>query len=85
VSFVLLLHLLVFIFIPLSMSITYIGPSRSFYSLLAVIVSKALSEEYVNVSITAFNVLMALVHGINLCYFSRRKTAGMFSPPSKGG
>ncbi len=62
-------HLLVFIFVPISMAIAYIGPSRSFYSLAITVLSLAGGEEYATAGITVFNAVMVLVHLINIFFF----------------
>lgn len=82
ISLLMFVHLLVFIVAPLSMAVAYIGPSRSFYSLIAVAVSSTMGERYVNVSITVFNAAILFVHGANVCFFSRRKTGELFAPPA---
>lgn len=78
-SFAMILHLLVFIFSPLSVAIAYIGPSRSFYTLFITVLAKAGAEEYSAVSMTGFNAAMVLFHTVNLMVFIfSRQITGAF-------
>jgi hypothetical protein len=78
VSFLMIIHLFIFIFEPLSMELAYIGPGRSFYTLLSIALSIIVGERFIYRSLLLFNLTMVLVHVINLCYFTRRKVAEMF-------
>lgn len=62
-------HLLIFIFVPISMAIAYVGPSRSFYTLVIDALSHAGAGQYAMDTVRAFNALMALVHTINIFFF----------------
>lgn len=71
-------HLLIFTFVPLGIQVAFIGPSRAFYTLFIKVVSKAGGGSLLFYFLTAFNLLLTLIHGINLFYFTRRRVAGMF-------
>jgi hypothetical protein len=77
-SFSMVIHLLIFIFVPLAMSLAYIGPSRSFYAVFIYLVSLAGLGEMFSVINTTFNSFMALLHLVNLFFFMRKKTAEQF-------
>lgn len=81
ISPIMIAHLFVFTTVPLGIQFAYIGPSRSFYTLFFFVVSKVGGEGSTFYAFIAFNVLMALVHGVNICYFTRKKVAAMFMPP----
>lgn len=71
-------HLLVFIFVPISMVAAYVGPSISFYSLVIMVLSLAGAGEYAALVISVFNAVMVLVHAVNIWFFLRSETAEMF-------
>ncbi len=71
-------HLLIFMFVPISMAIAYVGPSRSFYTLAIRAISGAGAEGCSMRAVWVFNAAMALVHAINIWFFLRSGTAGMF-------
>jgi hypothetical protein len=71
-------HLLIFTFVPLGIQLAYIGPSRAFYTLLIKGMSRLGGGKYIFYSLSAFNLLLTLIHGINLFYFTRRRVARMF-------
>lgn len=80
ISALMIVHLLIFTFVPLGIQFAYLGPSRSFYALLLRAAALAVGERNTLYVLVGFNVLMMLVHGINICYFSSRKTAALFRP-----
>jgi len=80
ISALMVVHLLIFTLVPLGIQLAYMGPSRSFYSLLLRATAPAVGERNTLYVLEGFNVLMMLVHGINICYFSGRNTAARFRP-----
>jgi hypothetical protein len=81
ISPMMIAHLFVFTTVPLGIQFAYIGPSRSFYTLFFFAVSKVGGEGATLYAFIAFNVLMAFVHAVNICYFTRKKIAAVFMPP----
>ena len=77
-SFGMILHLIIFILFPLSMAIVYIGPSRSFFALVSVVLSRMGALDLFSSFFTAFNCAMIIVHLINMIFFLRKKTATLF-------
>jgi hypothetical protein len=71
-------HLLIFTFVPLGIQFAFMGPSRAFYTFFIKGMSKIGGGGFLFYSLTAFNMLLMLIHGINLCYFTRRKVSGIF-------
>lgn len=80
ISALMVVHLLIFTFVPLGIQFAYLGPSRSFYFLLLHGAARAAGERNTLYILVGFNVLMMFVHGINICYFSSGKTAALFRP-----
>lgn len=79
-SFSMVLHLLVFIFAPLSMSLAYIGPSRSFYSMfISSIAYFGMGDSFVLLN-NIFNSAMVVAHVANLLFFLRKETLEFFEP-----
>jgi len=78
-SFLMVVHLLIFIGYPLGLSFAYLGPSRSFYSLFIMVMSQIAGEGTVGISLLAFNIVMVCVHVINVVYFSRRSVSTLFT------
>ncbi len=79
-SFSMALHLLVFIFAPLSMSLAYIGPSRSFYSMfISSIAYFGMGDSFVLLN-NIFNLVMVLAHVANFLFFLRKETLDVFTP-----
>lgn len=78
VSFLMIIHLFIFIFRPLSMELAYIGPGRSFYTLFSLLLSLIGWERFLFYALLSFNITMVIVHLINLCYFTRKKVAEIF-------
>jgi hypothetical protein len=78
-SFLMVVHLVIFIAYPLGLSFAYLGPSRSFYSLFIMLMSRIGGEGTVGTSLLAFNIAMACVHVINVVYFSRRSVSALFT------
>ncbi len=78
-SFLMVVHLVIFIGYPLGLSFAYMGPSRSFYWLFIMIMSHIAGEGTVGISLLAFNVAMVCVHVINVVYFSRRSVSVVFT------
>jgi hypothetical protein len=76
-------HLLVFMLVPISMAIAYVGPSRSFYTLAIRLISGAGAEGYAMRALWLFNATMTLVHGANVWFFLRSETVGMFRGPPR--
>jgi hypothetical protein len=76
-----ILHLLIFIFVPISMALAYIGPSRSFYTLLILLITSPGTEEQAMNAITIFNVFMILVHTFNIWFFISKSTVRIFNAP----
>lgn len=72
-------HLVVFILVPISMAIAYVGPSRSFYSMVIRGMSLVGAEEYSMLAISAFNAAMVLVHSLNIWVCLRSKSAEIFA------
>jgi len=81
VSFLMVVHLLVFIAYPLGLSLAYLGPSRAFYSLFITVMSAMAEKGMVGTVLLAFNIVMTCVHGINVIYFIRRPVAALFRGP----
>lgn len=81
-SFAMILHLVAFIFVPLSLSIAYIGPSRSFYTLMIHILSAAGAEGYSAISMAMFNAVVLVLHAANIAFFVGKRAARMFSQPA---
>lgn len=69
-----ILHLITFIFFPLSIAIAYIGPSRSFIALVSLVLSRIGALDLFSSFFVAFNCAMIIVHLINLVFFLRKKT-----------
>jgi len=78
VSFLMILHLFIFIFRPLSMELAPISPGRSFYSFFSIVSSMIIRERFIPYAILSFNLTMVIVHLINICYFTRKKVADIF-------
>jgi hypothetical protein len=78
-----LAHLLVFMLVPISMAIAYVGPSRSFYTLAIRLISGAGAEGHAMRAVWLFNGVMALVHGANVWFFLRGETVAMFRRPPR--
>lgn len=78
VSFLMIIHLFIFIFVPLGIGLAYIGPSRSFYTLFIILFSMIGWKRFLPYLLLSFNLTMVIVHLINLCYFTRKKVADMF-------
>lgn len=78
VSFLMVVHLLIFISYPLGLSFAYLGPSRAFYSLFIMVMSAIAGRGTVGTVLLAFNIVMTCVHGINVVYFTLRSTAVLF-------
>ncbi len=78
VSFLLVVHLLIFIFHPLGLSLAYLGPSRAFYSLFISLLSRLTDEKTVGRALAVFNISMACVHVFNILYFTGKKAASLF-------
>ncbi len=78
VSFLMIVHLFIFIFEPLSMGLAYIGPGRSFYTLFSIVLSMIGRERFLYYALLSFNLTMVIVHLINICYFTRKKVAEAF-------
>ncbi len=79
-SLSMVLHLLVFIFAPLSMMLAYIGPSRSFYSMfISSIAYFGMGDSFVLLN-NIFNSAMVLAHLANFLFFLRSETLDVFSP-----
>jgi hypothetical protein len=79
ISTFMIVHLLIFIFIPLGMSLAYIAPSRAFYALFINLTASLGGERFSSYSLVIFNCTMVLIHGINVYYFTRKKVAVLFS------
>lgn len=78
ISPIMIAHLILFTFVPLGIQFAYIGPSRAFYNLFIHGMARIGGGRLLFYSLTAFNIFMMLIHGINLCYFTRRRVAEMF-------
>lgn len=78
VSFLMIVHLFIFISEPLSMGLAYIGPGRSFYMLFSIVLSIIGGDRFLYYAVLSFNLTMVIVHLINLCYFTRKKIADIF-------
>jgi hypothetical protein len=74
-------HLIIFMLVPISMAIAYVGPSRSFYTLAIRSLSWAGAEAHSMRAVWLFNFAMALVHGANVWFFLRTGTVEMFRRP----
>ncbi len=77
-------HLVVFILVPLSMVIAYVGPSRSFYTLMIMALPLLDAKEHSVLVASAFNAVMVLVHAINIWFFLgpyRQGRPGSPTPP----
>jgi len=77
-SFLMVVHLVIFIAYPLGLSFAYLGPSRAFSSLFIMVTSAIAGESTVGTALLAFNIAMTCVHGINVVYFSRQSAAALF-------
>ena len=78
VSFLMIVHLVIFIAYPLGIGFAYLGPSRAFYSLFIMAMSAIAKKGTVGTILLAFNIAMICVHGINVVYFTRRSVAALF-------
>ncbi len=78
ISFFMVLHLLLFIFVPLGMVLAYIGPSRAFYTLFPMMLSMLGGERFISSALTLFNSAMVVIHLINIFYFTRKNIADLF-------
>ena len=79
ISALMIVHLLIFLIVPLGMSLAYIAPSRAFYALFITLTSLLGGERFCSYSLVIFNSTMALIHGINVYYFTRKNVALLFS------
>lgn len=79
ISFLMVAHLLLFIFVPLGMVLAYLGPSRAFYTLFLNLASRFGGEKFSSYALLAFNSAMALIHLGNIFYFRRRQVAALFT------
>jgi len=78
-----ILHLGTFIIFPLSMAISYIGPSRSFIALISFALSRIGAIELFSTFFVVFNSVMIIVHLVNIIFFLRRDTATLFGKSSE--
>ena len=79
VSFLMLLHLLIFILHPLGIEVAYLGPSRSFYFLFISVMAGVVAETRIGHAVLLFNLVMVCVHVINVVYFTRKKVVALFT------
>ena len=78
ISLLMVVHLLLFIFLPLGMVLAYIGPSRAFYTLFLTLTSQFGGGKFSSYALMAFNSVMVLIHLKNIYYFRRRDVAALF-------
>jgi len=78
ISLLMVVHLLLFIFVPLGMVLAYIGPSRAFYTLFLTLTSQFGGGKFSSYALMAFNSVMVLIHLRNICYFRRKNVAALF-------
>jgi hypothetical protein len=72
------MHLLIFIVHPLGMGLAYLGPSRAFYMLFILLLSRCADQRRIGHWILVFNISMACVHVFNIVYFTRRTVRALF-------
>ncbi len=80
ISPLMIMHLIVFISVPLGIEFAFVGPSRAFYLLFFYTVSIIAGKDFMFPSFVAFNLVMVVINLINLCFFLRRRVADMFRP-----
>jgi hypothetical protein len=78
VSLLMTMHLLIFIVHPLGMGLAYLGPSRAFYMLFILLLSRCADQRRIGHWILVFNISMACVHVFNIVYFTRRTVRALF-------
>jgi len=78
ISLLMVVHLLLFVFVPLGMVLAYIGPSRAFYTLFITITSQFGGGKFSLYALMTFNSVMVLIHLKNIFYFRRKDVAALF-------
>lgn len=71
ISLLMAAHLVLFLFAPLGMLLAYIGPSRAFYALLA-LVARSAGEKGATDVLAAFNLYLLCVQIVNVYYFIKK-------------